>query len=268
MKTIYKVNGKKIKISPKGMLAEKYNLSESEKNQLRIMYLDRLEKEIEKSYDKARKLVEKIDFIGLSIGIPKGPFQEAWTLNKNYTRPLKVIYSKHNLYNFATGLYKFYSTLKRREEELTILYKERLFDACDLFSTDRSIVGKDNKEMKLLKEHQFYKNCEEEDHNNWACLLSEIAYYEESLAYYQDEGIIIKIDVWPEHVEDAWYFGARIFQHVPTGEYFWVYENLNGQPGNWNNGTEDRSWIDLENGTIQDWIDSVIKENPFIEYLS
>ena len=71
MKTIYKVNGKKIKVTPKGRLAEKYNLSEAEKNQLRIMYLDRLEKEIEKSYDKARKLGEKIDFIGISIGIPK-----------------------------------------------------------------------------------------------------------------------------------------------------------------------------------------------------
>ena len=91
--------------------------------------------------------------------------------------------------------------------------------------------------MKLLKEHQFYKDCEEEDHNNWECLLSEIGYDEEALAYYQDKGITIKIDVWPEHVEDAWYFGARIFQHVPTGEYFWIYEHLKGGNGSYS-GTE------------------------------
>jgi hypothetical protein len=262
MKTIYKINGKKIKMTPKMRSPEKYNLSVAERNQLGIMYLDRLENEIEKSYDKARKIVEKIYFIGLSIGTATILLAAASTLYINYTRPLKVIYSKHNRYYFVAGLYKLYSTLKRREEKLTKLYKDSL-EEYDILSEGRYITGKHNNEMKLLKEHQFYKDCEEEDHNNWECLLSEIGYDEESLAYYQDKGIIIKIDAWPEHVEDAWYFGARIFQHVPTGEYFWIYEHLKGVNGGYSE-TVNASWIELGNETIQDWIYKVIEQKVVV----
>jgi hypothetical protein len=123
MNTIYKVNGKRIKITPKGKLAEKYNLSEAERNQLRIMYLDRLEKEIEKSYDKAKEASRKIDFIGTLQGCPDA----SWTLHVNYTRPLEVVYSKRNLYDFATGLYNFFSTLKKREAAIFRTYAYELY---------------------------------------------------------------------------------------------------------------------------------------------
>jgi hypothetical protein len=126
--------------------------------------------------------------------------------------------------------------------------------------------GKAINKMKLLKEHLFEEDCEEEDHNNWYCLLSELSYDEEALEYYTDIGVIGLIDAWIEHVEGAWYFGARIYLHKETNDYFWVYENLKGGDGSYG-GTEDTSWIDLGNGTIQDWIDVVKHKEAVIERL-
>jgi hypothetical protein len=117
-------------------------------------------------------------------------------------------------------------------------------------------------------EHLFYEDCDEGSHNNWKCLLEELAYDEEALDYYSHEGdAIVPIDEWLEHVEGAWYFGARIYLHKKSGNFFWVYENLKGKPGNWNNGTEDASWIDLGNGTIQDWISAVKDKDAVIPAL-
>ena len=43
--------------------------------------------------------------------------------------------------------------------------------------------------MNLLKEHLFDEDCEEEDHDNWNCLLSELAYDEEALEYAKENSI-------------------------------------------------------------------------------
>jgi hypothetical protein len=37
--------------------------------------------------------------------------------------------------------------------------------------------------MKLLKEYLFYEDCEEEDHNNWSCLLMELPYDGEAIEH-------------------------------------------------------------------------------------
>jgi hypothetical protein len=121
--------------------------------------------------------------------------------------------------------------------------------------------------MNLLKEHLFDEDCEEEDHDNWFCLLSEMAFDEGALEHYQDEKIIVKIDHWHERVEDDWhFFGARIFRHEPSGQYFWIYEHLKGGDGSYS-GTEDYSWIELGNGTIADWIDKVKHKEAVVEKL-
>jgi hypothetical protein len=106
-------------------------------------------------------------------------------------------------------------------------------------------------QMKLLKEHKFDEDCEEEDHNNWSCLLSELAYDEEAIEYYQNQGAITRIDEWIEKTFPYRYFRAAIFRHNPTGQYYWIYEDLKGGDGSYS-GSEDTSWIDLGNGTIQD----------------
>jgi hypothetical protein len=122
--------------------------------------------------------------------------------------------------------------------------------------------------MKLLNQHKFDEDCEEEDHNNWSCLLSELAHDEEALEYYQEDKTIVKIDEWYERLEDEWHFlGARIFRHEPTGQFFWIYEHLKGGDGSYS-GTEDTSWIDLGDGTIADWIDEVKHREAVVEELS
>jgi len=119
--------------------------------------------------------------------------------------------------------------------------------------------------MKL--KHLFYEDCEEENHNNWKCLLDELVFDGEALEYYQDKGIITSIGDWVEKTEhESWYFCAKIFRFEPSGGYFWIYENLKGEDGGYS-GTEDWSWIDLGKGTIQDWIDAVKDKEAMIEEL-
>ena len=36
-------------------------------------------------------------------------------------------------------------------------------------------------------EHLFYEYCEEEDHNNWDCLLAELVWDGEAIEYYQEQ---------------------------------------------------------------------------------
>jgi hypothetical protein len=120
--------------------------------------------------------------------------------------------------------------------------------------------------MNLLEEHLFYEDCEEEDHDNWDCLLSELVWDGGALEYYQNQGVIARVDEWIEKTFPYRYFRAAIFCHNPTGRYYWIYEDLKGGDGSYS-GSEDYSWIELGEGTIQDWIDSVKDKNAVIENL-
>jgi hypothetical protein len=120
--------------------------------------------------------------------------------------------------------------------------------------------------MQLLEEHLFYEDCEKEDHDNWDCLLNELVWDGEAIEYYQEQGVITRIDEWIENTFPYRYFRAAIFRHNPTGQYYWIYEDLKGGDGS-HDGDENWSWIELGNGTIQYWIGAVKDKEKLVEKL-
>jgi hypothetical protein len=126
--------------------------------------------------------------------------------------------------------------------------------------------GKENDKMKLLEEHLFCENCEEENHNNWECLLDDLVWDGEAIEYYEEQNGITRIDEWIEKTFPFHYFRATVFRHNPTGQYYWYYEDLKGGDGSYS-GSEDYSWIELGEGTIQNWIGAVKDKKAVIEEL-